>query len=1083
MSRNPNMAERCRICLVDHGCMTDINEENVESKLKDLAKCTCIDVKHEENLPSVICHVCLYKLDMWSEFKEQFIQSNKILLEQLEISETSDISNPVKDSHKDERCVTENMKRKRLNRNEDSISDNDKKKSKADASSSELTNIDRDTGQIILDVINISDNEDNGPTLSKDSSCKVLDDPDNSKKAAENGSGEHIESKTTSGPMRTKWLPARRGRNIERRKASTKRYIERKKALVAATGENVSDTDSIVSDDAQLSPVQKARAKNNADKEAERQKRIAKVLKNLEMNLTEKYTVIPDKDTDSDTRRTRLSNLHSSTLQPNKKNSLLSTIDEKNSAEKNISSLESSMERENSSVSLAENNVTADVSVKKPESQVDDETFTPYTLKSELVIGDVTYAVTSTLILADTENSNNLTKDSNIDESSREKNTDIIDAVQLRRINNPVTSDANSKPVNTKSVERCLNIEVEGNELSVLKRVQVELADFVQKEMRHRIFGTNDSVAKTLFPEKLDDVSAISRKKLDEKLKGIIERAIKKNIESSIIKHADDTCGFARVSPAIAKAAMSLPEYQPKVVLKRLDISKESKLYNINNLHVLKQAAPRGSSHGGSISLTSRKRRIVPPIKYNDYNTSALDSDSDKSDDVISPKEASKTSTEHAIIHGSSATKKSLGTNKQIVTSVKRMENSSMVKVLDNGAKWAPLFVEQNLTNEQKADYEDTIRIEGAITENHICGVCALTFSSRKDVEAHVRTHKTMPSASVTHVTTLQNENAAATPPRQNKQKMMRCKRCHEIVEARFVKSHVCKTATEIHKCYVCNSMFRTEKLLVRHLESHDQSEFNIVNAIGNKKSSTIDVPQKTQSTTLQEDQRTETATKVQNVLTEKNDQSDIQSDKITSTGVKLDSGENIGERSKETYTCFVCDKIFTDEEVLKDHLQKHCDDLSEGEQSNSKEQYQCAICGDTLESDQALEEHVGKHLFDDEDDNPNLISINQDNKSNNETKEMEIYYCGQCSESFDSEMSLEMHMQEHEEEVAIAEWEKQGMRVINQYQCMLCDELFDTEEDLAEHLDIHNGNSHVCQLCDKPFRTLEDLQEHVATH
>jgi len=230
--------------------------------------------------------------------------------------------------------------------------------------------------------------------------------------------------------------------------------------------------------------------------------------------------------------------------------------------------------------------------------------------------------------------------------------------------------------------------------------------------------------------------------------------------------------------------------------------------------------------------------------------------------------------------------------------------------------------------------------------------------------------------------------------------------------------------------------------------------------------------PQKDQS------QETEIATKTQIVISEKND---IQSDKISSTGTKLEGTESIMKKPKETYNCFVCDKIFTDEEILKDHLQKHCDDASEGEQSNSKEQYHCAICGNTLESDQALEEHVGKHLFDDEDDNPNLISIDQSNE-NNKLKETESYQCGQCSETFDSEMLLEMHMQAHEEEVAIAEWEKQGMKVY-QYQCMLCDELFNTEQDLAKHLDIHNANAQICQLCDKPFRTLEDLQEHVATH
>jgi len=276
--------------------------------------------------------------------------------------------------------------------------------------------------------------------------------------------------------------------------------------------------------------------------------------------------------------------------------------------------------------------------------------------------------------------------------------------------------------------------------------------------------------------------------------------------------------------------------------------------------------------------------------------------------------------------------------------------------------------------------------------------------------------------------------------------------------------------------------MFRAKNLLLKHLENHD-TKFKL-NVIENKKLNNTDTLQKIVAITsvLPQKAQNQAQGSETTIKTEiKNEKNDIQSDKITSTGVKLESTENV-TKPKETYTCFVCDKIFTDEEVLKDHLQKHCDDESEGEQNNSKEQYQCAICGSTLESDQALEEHVGKHLFDDEDDNPNLISINQGNENESKLKANDSYQCGQCSEMFDSEVLLEMHMHAHLEEVAIAEWEQQGLKIY-QYQCMLCDELCNTEKELSEHLDIHNANAHVCQLCDKPFRTLEDLQEHVATH
>ncbi|KAJ8668221.1 hypothetical protein QAD02_009884 [Eretmocerus hayati] len=342
--------------------------------------------------------------------------------------------------------------------------------------------------------------------------------------------------------------------------------------------------------------------------------------------------------------------------------------------------------------------------------------------------------------------------------------------------------------------------------------------------------------------------------------------------------------------------------------------------------------------------------------------------------------------------------------------------------------------------------------------QRHICGICGEELFSKEAAEAHVKNHNvdTIPKSNSSH---LANEKlvtsipAVTAPLQKHKPKLMRCKRCQAIVEAKHVKTHVCSSVK--FNCTLCDCSFGVEHLLKAHMDTHKKkAQVKAVPVVERNKHAKV------------------------------TDNSHAKSPRAAPVQVN-DSDDVVVEKNSRNYTCFVCDKVFVDEEQMKDHLQMHCEEATDD--INEKGGFQCAFCGEKFQSEESLESHVSKHLNEDGDEKIKLM-INLETQRDRRRKT--YFKCDQCDETFSTPLQLAMHLPVHDEEEGgmddDSDKEQNQLEeevTTEHYVCSICDEMFDSQEDLSEHLDVHNGNAHVCILCEKPFSNIKDLQEHVATH
>ncbi|KAJ6640192.1 Zinc finger protein, partial [Pseudolycoriella hygida] len=198
------------------------------------------------------------------------------------------------------------------------------------------------------------------------------------------------------------------------------------------------------------------------------------------------------------------------------------------------------------------------------------------------------------------------------------------------------------------------------------------------------------------------------------------------------------------------------------------------------------------------------------------------------------------------------------------------------------------------------------------------------------------------------------------------------------------------------------------------------------------------------------------------------------------------------------TYNCATCQQSFDDIDKLSTHMRRH-----DGKADES-EKYQCNICQTRFNDLNDLKSHVGLH-FDLETRYKCSICENSFFNIDHQLKHTKIvhgdalnvtfncYICGgllhsidefvehdlqhkneslkcsECSETFSSLASLNLHKKSH------------SIPRTQSYVCQKCNLRFSRSEDLHNHVRVHDGKSiYCCALCERMFAHSKNFTNHI---